>query len=81
MWVYRPPNSTYIIAKRHPFSYYNPVLDMRTGSQTLQMVQGVMATIPEAWDWKHKEAGITFAGLKNEIFDITDLEVSYFPRL
>lgn len=81
MWVYRPPNCKYIIAKRQPFGYYNSVLDMRTGSPTLQMVQGVMATIPDAWEWKHKEAGRTFAGFKNEIFDITDLEVCYFPRL
>ncbi len=81
MWVFRPPHYNYLIAKRQPFSYYNTVLDTRTGSRALQMVQGVLATVPDAWEWKHKEGGRTFAGFKDHIYDITDLEVTYFPRL
>jgi hypothetical protein len=81
IWIYKPPAVGYMIAKRSPFSYYNQVMDVHTGYLACQLVQGISMPEPQKWDWKRREHGKIFAGLGPIIYDITDLEHGYYPRL
>jgi hypothetical protein len=80
-WVYKPRDKDYFVAKPNSFGWYERTLDYNTGAFVLQLIQGVMMTAPTAWDWKVKEQGRTFAGLQEKVYDITELEFTYFPRL
>jgi hypothetical protein len=82
IWVYKPPHYEYLIAKKSPFSFYSPVMDLQSGQPALKMIQGVPMPLPTAWDWKQKVDGRTFAGFQTAIYDITDLEHTVFisPR-
>ena len=79
-WIYKPRDKDYYVAKQNSFGWYEQVLDIRTGTVALQLIQGMAMVAPPAWDWKHKEQGRTFAGLQDKVYDITELEYTYFPR-
>jgi len=79
IWIYKPRDKTYFIARYNSFGFYETVLDIHTGSYALQLVQGIQMTIPDAWDWKVKEHGLIFAGLNGAVYDITELERVYIP--
>lgn len=74
IWVYKPPNLNYIIAKSAPFGFFSPGYDNRSGQIAYTMIQGVGMARPDAWEWKQKVEGQVFAGLNGLIYEITDLE-------
>ena len=78
IWIYRARDGQYMIAKRHPFSDYTAGMDYRSGQLSYTLVQGIPMDIPQAWDWKTKHEGRTFAGLGDQVYDISDLERVYF---
>lgn len=80
-WIYKPRDRDYYIARLNSFGWYERVLDFSSGGYALQLVQGIPMTAPPAWDWKRNEHGRIFVGYDNKIYDITELEQSYIPRL
>ena len=81
IWIYKPRDKEYFIAKPNSFGFSEQVLDRYTGSYALQLIQGIQMEMPKAWDWKVKENRRTYASLKNVVYDITEIETTYFPRL
>lgn len=80
-WIYKPHDKNYFIAKLNPFGGYERVLNIQTGVYELQLIRGAPMTAPSVWDWKRREDGRMFAGLKELIYDITDLELTYNQHL
>jgi hypothetical protein len=75
IWVYKPPQYDYIIARRTPFGFYSPVsMDIRSGHLAHTMIQGIGIAKP-VWDWKQKIEGVWYAGFNGLIYEISDLEL------
>ncbi len=81
IWIYKPRDKEYFVARHNSFGFYETVLDRHSGSYALQLVQGIQMEMPAAWDWKVKEQGHVFAGLSGAVYDITELERAFIPRL
>lgn len=75
IWVYKPPQYDYIIARRAPFGFCAPaMMDARSGHSAYTMIQGIGMKMP-TWDWKRKVDGVWYAGFNGLIYEISDLEM------
>jgi hypothetical protein len=74
IWVYKPPQCDYLIAKSAPFGFHAPGYDNRSGQIAYTMIQGVGMNRPSEWEWKKRVDRQVFAGFNGLIYDITDLE-------
>jgi hypothetical protein len=81
IYIYKSRDGGHLIARPYSFGFNDRVLDIRSGTYSLQLTQGMPMEKPTAWDWKVKENGRTYAGLKDAVYDITEVECTYFPRL
>lgn len=77
IWVYKPPQCGYFVARRTPFGFFTPTADQRSGNGLFTMIQGVAMNLP-AWEWKKRVEGIWFAGFSGNIYEISDIELPPF---
>jgi hypothetical protein len=67
IWVYKPPQCDYILARRTPFGFFAPA-----GGASYTMIQGVAMATPK-WDWTQRVDGVWYAGLNGLLYQISDL--------
>ena len=69
IWVYKPPQCDYIVARRTPFGFFAP-----DGGHSFKMIQGVAMKTP-LWDWKQRIEGVWYAGFNGLLYEISDLMI------
>ncbi len=74
IWIFNSPDHSYSIARRSPFGFFSPSVDMRSGHSSLRMMQGVPIVEPH-WTWKRKIDKQWFAEFNGQIYEISDLMV------
>lgn len=72
MFVYRDPNLSYIVAKRHAFSYKIFKFDNNHYDGYVEILTGVQVDVP-VWESVYTKDNLTFGIYMGNVYDITDL--------